>query len=94
MPRPMSIWKITDPKTKKVVFEGTTNECAEFIGCKPKTFHTTMQRSRNGRYKQYVVTEEFCATEPTDDAEAIYNWDRFMEPLRRKYGIPVKRMRC
>ena len=91
MGRPATIWTIRDVKTDEVVFRGTTKECADFCGTNIKNFYITV--TRYGGYKQYEAEESFCATDRKADDDAIYNWDRFMEPLRKKYGIPIRRIR-
>ena len=85
-------WIMRDKETNAVVFAGTTNECAEFIGCKSKTFYMAVTRDPDGIYKQWRVSE---AVSQSANTEAIMKWDMFMAPLRKKYGIPIRRMvRC
>lgn len=92
MGRTASRWVMRDQKSGKVVFEGTTKECADYAGINHKTFHTTV--TRYGKYKRWLVEETFSATDrSTENEEAIRRWDAFMEPLRKKYGIPVRRIR-
>ena len=81
--RPEKRYRIRNVEMNEIVFEGTTKECAEFLGITRESFYS---RSYTGGFcKKWSIEDG-----PTDaelDREAIRKWDEFTEPLRRKYGI-------
>lgn len=91
--RPISTtYRVYDRKTGELVVEGTSKECSEAVGAPHRdTIRSAYKGTRNGTYKGYRI-EEVRDGEARSDAEAIRNWEAFMRPLRKKYGIPVKRM--
>jgi hypothetical protein len=68
------------------VFEGTTNECREFLGVSDSSVRDAVNDGRlvAGRY----ILEEILDADAKQKREAVASWDAFTEPLRQKYGIP------
>ena len=86
--RSWACFAVIEPDTRTVVFEGTTAECGEFFGVSAHTFYIG---SQSGRYKGYDIVRLDVAHDFTkEDYEAMAKWDAFVEPLRKKYGIPIR----
>lgn len=85
-------FRLYDIETGELVVEGSTRECGEAIGAGDEAIRVAFNYTINGTYKGYQI-EEVPEDEAKSDAEAIRNWDAFCEPIRRKYGIPVRRMK-
>lgn len=84
MGRPSSRYKLYDKKTGKLVFTGTALQCAKFMGMKNvKNFYSARDYTKDGTYKGYRIEQVIDW-----DAYAVREWNKFTEPLRKKYGIP------
>lgn len=84
---------IRDRETGAIAAEGSARECAERLGV---TDNTIRRWGLNGCHQKWKVTRtggkiSQAAVVPDGDAAAVRSWDAFMEPLRKKYGIEVKR---
>ena len=91
--RPTTSWfRLYDIETGDLVVEGTSKDCGKAIGAGEDAIRQAYQRTLNSTYKGYQI-EGIQKVEANSDAEAIKNWDAFVEPLRKKYGIPVRRMK-
>lgn len=90
--RPTTNWfRVYDVETDELIVEGSAKECAEALGGDRNSITNAYYNTVNGTYKGCRI-EEMSADEAKSDAEAIKNWDAFCEPIRKKYGIPVRRM--
>lgn len=78
-------WRVYLHSTGELLAEGTIKQCAEKIGIDPHTLRKRMETKGDRRKYDFEELESF----DTPVAEAIYNWDAFCEPLRKKYGINV-----
>lgn len=81
-------WKVYLHSTGELLAEGTIKQCAEKIGIDSHTLRNRMETKSDRRKYDFEEVKAF----DNRGAEAIYNWDAFCEPLRKKYGIKVKRM--
>ncbi len=86
---------IYNPLTGELVFEGTDVECAAFCGGTPAGFRDGPLKAKDGLYHGYrvEVTCDVLGSAKTDAeskrlAEA---WDAFCEPIRKAYGISVRK---
>lgn len=88
----MYSYKVYDRASGLLLAQGTTKEAAAQLGMKETGFRAAVDRMRNGVPGKFVI-EEFGgkADKPgTIEADvAAAKWDRFVEPLRRKYGVKV-----
>ena len=85
----MKQYQLRDPESNAVVFLGSAKECADFLGVSDKALYVSVARGRDhcaGYYVETAPDSEWSA----EDWKAIGRWDRFMAPLRRKYGIAVR----
>ena len=74
-----------------VVFRGTVKECAGFLEVSDTAFYAVIRKGRT-EYRGYRIEEAETASEWTqEDWRVIGNWNKFTAPLRRKFGIDVKR---
>ena len=88
-------WRVKSKNTG-MVFEGTTEECAKFVGLTPEWFkQSAMEFGRCGRGGRYEIEEIYGQPEHSNvsssELQAIRKWDEFVTPIREKYGIPVYR---
>ena len=83
-----SYFRLYDLETGELVAEGTSKACGEAIGAGEDAIRQAWQRTLNGVYKGYLI-EGVRQVRANSDDEAIKNWNDFVEPLRKKYGIPV-----
>lgn len=85
-------YRLYDRETGEFFFEGTAKECSEAVGASHRdAIRSSYKGTRNGTYKGYRI-EEVTVEEARREADAAAAWDAFVEPLRKQYGIPVKRM--
>lgn len=85
-------FRVYDTETGELVVEGTSRECSQALGVADETTRNSYHNTINGTYKGFRI-EAISEDEARSDAEAIMKWDAFCEPIRKKYGIPVKRMK-
>ena len=74
---------VRDKLTGEIVAKGSQTDVAETLGVTQPMVSAWV---RNG-CKKYIITagiEEI-------DMEAAAAWDRFCEPIRKKYGIQVRK---
>ncbi len=88
---PKRFFRLFDTATGELVAEGTSRECGEAIGARSKAIYDAYYNYPESTYKGYAI-EEITASDLEANAEAAKKWDRFMEPIRKKYGIPVRRL--
>lgn len=85
-----SIFRLYDIATGAFVTEGTSKQCGDAIGVGPEVIRMAYKRVLDGTYKGYRIEEVLLNGAETDE-DAIANWDAFVEPLRKEFGIPVYR---
>lgn len=97
MNRPLLRFTVCDSRGS-LLAKGTAAECAKALGMTEKYFRYVVSASRDGKYKGYVIEDitdyghqETDEWEQSRNADAIRNWNEFVTPLRKKYGIPVYR---
>lgn len=76
-------------ETGAVLAEGTALTVAKVLGC---TENNIYDAHRNGRKIYLRVVIEQDKEVSWSQQQAADEWEAFMQPLREKYGIPVKRM--
>ena len=93
--KPQRIYGLFNPLTGELAFEGTANECAEFCGGTVAGFLGGYNRTINETYHGYSVE---VVSEPPVKAngcaefkKAAEAWDAFCEPIRKAYGISVRK---
>jgi hypothetical protein len=85
-------FKVYDAGTGKIVVSGTAQKCREKLGVTDRLFRAAATRGHRICNGKYVVVDCGNPGETTQNdqyMEAIESWDRFVEPLRKLYGIPV-----
>ena len=75
-------------------------ECAKHLGITVGAFHHAKYRSEEGTNKRHMIEtldDDALCEEPLglsgSDLAAIQAWDAFCEPLRKKFGIPIRPLR-
>lgn len=48
-------YAIYDGKTTQYIMEGSSRECAEYMGIKPESLRTLKNRFERGKYKKYEI---------------------------------------
>ena len=91
----LNYYRVWDHRTGEFLAEGTAAECAEFVGITQQAFRSRVERcSLNGDGRCWDV--EVDKAKPAQlfgaDKTVAEEWEAFMEPLRKKFGIKVKRM--
>lgn len=83
-------YRVYDRSSGKLLAQGSTRECAEQLGMKQSGFQSAVDRMRDGVIGKFVI-EEFGGPQDTeqDRIDLAEQWDRFCEPLRKKYGVKV-----
>lgn len=95
----MRTYDVYDLKTGDWIAGGTVAECAAQLGITTGAFHHAKHRCDRGTNAKHRIEErgeippqradrEFSGS----DLAAIRSWDAFVEPLRKEFGIPVRRM--
>ena len=85
--------EVYDRKTGELITSGTTAKCIAVVGLCPTSFRKAAKSSVH-RLKIVDTTGSVVSSgEYKSDQEAIEGWDAFVEPLRKKFGIPVRRER-
>lgn len=84
-------YRLTDAVTSAVIAEGTVDQLAARVGCCEKTIRDAAKNGTKihlyGKVKEIEKRANGTAEPVLSMAE---QWDRFCEPIRKKYGIPVK----
>lgn len=95
----MILYEVYDPKTEELIAKGTVAECAEQLCMTVSGFRNAVDRAKNGtnRSQKIVAVGHTEVKQPnrnftSEKQAAIDAWDAFCEPIRKKYGIPVRRM--
>ena len=86
-------YRVYDRPSGKLLAQGSTRECAEQLGMKHSGFQSAVDRMRDGVIGKFVI-EEFGGPQDTeqDRIDLAEQWDRFCEPLRKKYGVKIRRV--
>ena len=88
-----SIFRLYDIETGELFMEGSSKELGEAIGAGKEAIRQAYEKNWQAIYKGYEI-EAVDGDDQEDtktDAEVIASWNAFVEPLRKKYGIPVRR---
>ena len=92
----MIIFEVYD-RDGNLLVKGTSIECAKVLGLSRAQFWNIVNAVRIGRNKRYKIDEVgYTGRKDNRDRhddektrQAIEAWDRFCEPLRKEFGIPV-----
>ena len=84
------IFRLYDIETGELFMEGSSKELGEALGVGKWAINQAFEKNMYPTYKGYSI-EAVCSEVAKSDAEAIANWNAFVEPLREKFGIPVYR---
>lgn len=87
----MATYKVFD-QSHKLIVSGTAQECGEILGLSGKTIVAYARACRSGEPCKYKVITSEPPVLSGSDAAAIKAWDDFCEPIRKKYGIPVRHL--
>ena len=82
------VYYVYDKETEDLVASGTAKECAAIIGVHPATIQGASIGSTPMR--SYYV-ERSLPVAGNEQEELAAQWDAFCEPIRKRYGIKVKR---
>ena len=74
---------VRDKRTGEIVAQGTQTEVSEALHVTQPLISTWIKQG----CKQYDIT----VSKAEVDMEAAAAWDRFCEPIRKKYGIQVRK---
>lgn len=87
----MKVFGLFDARTDELVFAGTPAECAEFCGGAITGFYGR-SAMKDRTYHGYKV-RDMQKIRPLDAEEKklAAKWDAFCEPIRKAYGIEVRR---
>lgn len=98
MASPQKRFRVYDITTNELLAEGTARYCANEVGSNVNAIRDIAR----GKYqsRKYVVVDATPADTPDEQPydpnglkAAAMKWDAFCDPIRRKYGIPVRRMK-
>lgn len=81
-------FRVYDKDNGDLLFEGAAKMCAERFQMSESSFRDAAERGYfvAGKYK----VEKYCTDGVTmKDLDAIESWNKFCEPLREKFGVPV-----
>lgn len=82
------VYYVYDKATEELVASGSAKECAQAVGVHPATIQGAGSGAISMR-NHFVERELSCdANEPLRLAA---QWDAFCEPIRKRYGIKVKK---
>ena len=97
----MNYYRVYLRDTGELIAEGDVHACAQQRGIAVESFRTMVQKNRNGtRYQRYKILVESRPNQKQPsrvrpdlswEKKFIREWDAFYEPIRKKYGIAVKR---
>ena len=76
----------------ELIVSGTASKCAECLGMNDHHFRNVANLAEAGGYKKYriVNTTPKVETAPYSGSKELAKmWDDFMDPIRKRYGIPV-----
>lgn len=88
------VYEIFDAVTDKFLAAGTANELEEKLGLGCHMIHAIGRGAQaSAKYKIIQVSKDDDQKMGTaSNVDAAKRWDAFCEPIRRRYGIPVRRM--
>ena len=88
-------YRVWDHRTGDFLCEGTARECSTFFEITEQAFHQRVERAlHNGDHRCWDVEVDKAKKAQLFGADKTVaeEWEAFMEPLRKKFGIKVKRM--
>ena len=88
------LFKVIDNETGKLFFEGTAKMCCDKLGVADSTIRDAALEGRIVRGAYRVVDCSDLSEEveiKSYDMDVVESWDKFCEPIRKKYNIPVYR---
>lgn len=94
------LYEVYDKITGKLLVEGTARYCSEVLHVGGDAIRAIARGKYNSQ--KFVVIEQEQEQEqeqpekdlsPNGTKAAAKAWDTFCEPIRKKYGIPVRRMK-
>ena len=91
----IKVYRVYNPRNGKFIVEGTASKCADKLGMDIDRFRRVEWEFRKGKYKKlciYDVTGEEEIGIRECDRDVIEAWDRFVTPIRERYGIPVRHL--
>lgn len=94
-------YRVQNAQTGEVLAEGYAEDCIRKLGCSKSTLQTRRFRDPDhvGPRQRFLITVLDEQGGPViqnwegskEQQDAAKRWDAFCEPLRKKYGIEVKR---
>jgi hypothetical protein len=85
-------YKVYSKITGALLAEGTARHCSEVL-CAPSDTIRAIARGKQGSYKYLVEQQEQEETNcDSGFVSAAKRWDAFCEPIRKRYGIPVRHL--
>lgn len=92
-------YRVLDAKTGKVLAEGYAEDCAKKVNCNVDTIYagTSLSPDKVGPRRRFIVTvlpddsDRLNVEFSSEQLSLAKQWDDFCEPLRKKFGIEVKR---
>ena len=75
-----------------LIASGTATQCAERLGMKASYFKDIANLAEAGAYNKYRIVNTTPDVETSSYGEikaAAQKWDDFMDPIRKRFGIPV-----
>lgn len=87
------IFRLYDIETGELFMEGSSKELGKALGVGKEAVRQAYEKNYQPIYKGYEIeaVDEDNREDTKTDAEVIASWNAFVEPLRKKYGIPVRR---
>lgn len=85
---PRYVYYVYDKETEELVVSGSAKECAEAIGVHTATIQGAGLGTAPMR-NYFVEREPYCGSNEIRRLAA--QWDAFCEPIRKRYGIKVKK---
>ena len=87
------VYEVYDAETDKLLGAGIARELEEKLGLDQHMIRAIGRGSQvSTKYRVVKVSADNPKLETSSNLDAAKRWDAFCEPIRRKYGIPVKRM--
>lgn len=85
--KPRKRYAVYDKETGELVTKGTARACSEATGLSIDSVYQNAVGAAN--HPKYVVEGLYdeCVCDSIEAAARA--WDKFCEPIRKKYGIPV-----
>ena len=87
----MAYFEVYDIETGDLIASGTQDECGAAIGVSGRTLQQNASLYATGEYTKYRIERNDAPSKPTSAyLSAIKAWDDFCEPIRKRYGIPIR----